>query len=48
MKEIIDKLKKIRNEIEKMDDPTASEEYRNKINHAYDAVDECIYEIDES
>ncbi|KKM79102.1 hypothetical protein LCGC14_1353280 [marine sediment metagenome] len=47
MEEIIIDLKKILVKIEKKDDPTASEEYRDRLGEVHDIVFDCIEQIEE-
>lgn len=46
-KNIISKLKELRDEIEAMDDPTDDEDIRDKIGYAHFHIEECIENIGE-
>ena len=47
MRLIIDDLEKIMSRIEGLDDPTASEKYRELIGDAHFSIEECIKALNE-
>ena len=47
MKEILYDLKKVLNKIEKLDDPTASFDYRDRVGEVHYFIEESILEIEE-